>query len=639
MTTDIKGDFFEYLHGDWLKKTKIPNEYTRWGTFEILHDENLNKLHKLIKNSNEHLKKRKLSVNSKITDFNEMIGILYSQGMNTRKINSQGLESLNKYISLVDSILESRDNFIDIYSQLHMIGVNCFFAPYVSSDAKESSMNRFHLYHSGLGLPDRDYYLKDDNKKILDEYRKYLTNFFKIIGEEDEEQCAENVITFETELAKNTMTRVERRDPKKTYNPTTLDKLDKEYPHFCFNKYVDNLGVKPEKIIIDNPRYYKEVNKMIKNGPLSNLHCYLKFKLINEFSSYLTNEMYNNFFEFYGKKLRGQKKMKQRWKRVVGTVDSLLDEVVGQIYVKEYFSPKAKSQLEKMVLQFKKELENIIKNSKWMTEKTKKNALLKLEKMKYKIGYPNKWKDYSGLELFNDSYVENIIRCNIFEFKKDLDKLDKPIDLEEWEMSPQTINAYYHPERNEIVFPAAILQPPFFDINDNDQIQNYGAIGSVIGHEMTHGFDDQGRQYDHNGNLNDWWEKSDVEKFNKEAQNIIDQFNSFIICGKNVNGELTQGENIADVGGIKISLNALIHNSKKKLTQSQYEKFFESYAVAWKSKITEQEQLRLLQVDPHSPCRLRVNGALSNIGEFYETYKIGKDDNMYLPPKKRCKIW
>ena len=643
-------DFDSFVNGKWKSDVKIPSKYSKWGTFEILHEENTKKVKHVIEScGNENLKNTKHS---------QLINNLYKTGMNTRKINKEGIHKIKPLISNIESVNNLQDLLLSI-SEMHQLGNSVFFSVYSGPDSKNTNVNRLHLYHSGTGLGEKDYYLSSEERfvSIRKKYQQYIKDTFKLIypkktGKEIN-SISNKVFNLEKQISEISLSNIERRDTTKRYNPMTIDKLQSLSSIFDWKQYLFAIGIKKcKKCIVDYPDYYKNLNSILED--IESCKLYIIYHLVSDLSSFLSKEYQENKFNFYGKILSGQQKMKPRWQRVCSTVSNLLDDAVGKMYVQKYFDPDSKKKVQKMVYSMINTLGNIIKKLSWMEEKTKKKALLKLKTMNFKIGYPNKWSDYNGLDLQTDSYVLNYLRCAKYEFKKEIiDIVDQKVDRDKWLMPAQQINAYYYPQMNEIVFPAAILQSPFFDKNAEDAY-NYGGIGAVIGHEITHAFDDQGCQYDEKGQLKNWWTKKDKKMFDQNAANIIKQYSNFQLYNTNVRGELTQGENIADVGGVKISLQSLIHSNNIKVDKlkktdftslssvddfNPIQKFFISWANIWRCKITKEEALRRIQMDPHSPNCYRINGTLQNVELFNQQFNINKGDDMYLEKKKRLTVW
>ena len=634
-------DFFSFANGNWIKNTTIPAEYPIWGSFVILANNNYEKLKKIFDEVEKNTSAAKGSNEQLVGDF-------FYSGMDSSKVEADGYKPVIKDLNRIDEI-KNKTDFYKVLSRIHLGYANPLFAFSSSPDAKNSKMMIAILSQSGLGMPDRDYYLKDDDntKAIRDAYKEFIKKIFSLTEKDSTvaEKNMEAVMNIETKLAEASMTRVELRDPQKTYHKYSFAQLSELTPDFNWKEYFNSIGVPdPGDINVEQPDFFKEVNKIVSTTPLNELKVYLKWNELRFAAPYLSSPFEEASFNFYSKTLNGIQVMQPRWKRVLRTVDRNIGMSLGQLFVKEYFPPEAKKKALDLVHNLISVLGTRIKNLDWMSETTKEKALNKLSSIMIKIGYPDKWKSYAGLNVSRESYFENVLNSTIFDSKTELAKIGKPVDRSEWEMTPPTVNAYYNPLVNEIVFPAGILQPPFFDPNADDAV-NYGGIGMVIGHEMTHGFDDEGRQYDASGNLKDWWTKEDEQKFDTRAEKIIEQFNGYVaIDTLHLNGKLTEGENIADLGGLNISYEAFSHTDQYKegkmidgFTPSQ--RFFLSYANIWKSSARPQYSTMLVKVDPHSPPKFRVNGALSNFPPFWEAFNIKPGNPMHASEDKLVKIW
>jgi putative endopeptidase len=579
----------------------------------------------------------------------QKVGDFFASGMDTTTIEIKGLDPIRSDLERIKNITSSNDLLIEI-ANLHAIRVSPIFNVYAGQDRKNTTEIILNLSQGGLGLPDRDYYLSDDqrSKEIRNEYFNHVKKVFNLLGlpEESAKESAAIIIEIETRLAQVSYTRVERREPNKTYNKVSLQEMQLICPSFNWDAYFSSTGVDtPTEFVIDNPNFFKEVSNMLTDTPLDSWKAYLSWNLTNRFSPYLSTAFVDQQFDFYGRILSGNEVNKPRWERVSSSANIALGELIGQVYVEENFPPEAKTKMEELVANLKAVYRERIQNITWMSDLTKERALEKLDGMNVKVGYPDKWKDYSNYDVERDCYALNMKKAMAFNFRENMNKIGKPVDRSEWFMTPQTVNAYYSPTMNEVVFPAAILQPPFFNLDADDAV-NYGAIGMVIGHEMTHGFDDQGRKYNKDGNLEEWWETEDSEKFNELTQTIIDQYESFVAIGDmNLNGKLTLGENIADYGGLIIAYHALQKSMKGDnrpepidgFTPEQ--RFFLSYANVWRQVIRDQELMRRVKEDPHSPGLFRVNGAVFNINEFYEAFDIDPNDKLYRAPEVRPTIW
>ena len=641
-TTVNPGDnFYQYVNANWLKNNPVPEDKSYYGAFTELRDKSIEDQKKMI---NKLIKqKNKEGTNAqKIADF-------YSLGMDTNKINELGIKPLQKEFDAIESI-KTTDNLIDGIAHLHSIGISAAYNFDAEQDLKNSEMVITWLDQGGLGLPDRDYYLEDTNrsKEIRKEYVKHIVKMFQLIGlnKDIATQNSLAIMDIETSMARASMSRLKRRNPNNLDHKMTMKELTDLTPNLNWKRYFSQIGLeKIDELNIASPKFISEINNMISEVSIDDWKIYLQWNLINRAANYLNSEIENEDFTFYVKVLSGQDKMKPRWERVLNSTNRAMGFAVGELYVEKYFPPESKERMLKLVMNLKEVLGERIQDLDWMEEKTKEKALEKLGKFNVKIGYPDKWRDYSKLAIENDSYVKNYLRANEFEFNRQLNKIGKPVDKDKWGMYPQTVNAYYHPLLNEIVFPAAILQPPFF-YKDADDAVNYGAIGVVIGHEMTHGYDDSGRKFDSNGNLNDWWTKQDAEKFNKRTQVVVEQFNKFTVLDSfNVSGELTLGENLADYGGLTISFNAFMKTFDNKEKPGKIDgftpeqRFFLSYAKVWRNNIRDKLAQRLIKEDVHSPGKYRVNGGVANIDAWYEAFNIQPEDELYVKKENRLSIW
>lgn len=634
-------DFFEYVNGTWMKNNPIPDEESRWGAFNILYEENQERLHKMFEEAAKNTAQPKGSVD-------QLMGDLYASGMDTSKIEELGYEPIKPMLAKVDAIktVDDLQNFIFEFASQ---GMGTVIGLYAGADDKNSSMNIINMYQTGLNLPDRSYYLEDDDrsKEIRAAYNTHLQEMLTLIGETPEaaKEAAVKIFELEKEIAAFSKSRVDLRDPEANYNKMTLDELKKLSPAINWDKYFATLGLgAPTEINVGQTKYYAELSKLMKDDKLEAWKSYFKYAIVQGAAPYLSSDFVNANFDFYGKELSGSKVLRERWKRVVSAVDGTLGEAVGKLYVQEFFPPRAKERMLDLVKNLRIALEARIKQLTWMTEETKEKALHKLGKINVKIGYPDKWRDYSSLDINRDTYFQNMLNATKFEHDYNLSKVGKPIDPDEWHMSPQTVNAYYSPNMNEVVFPAGILQPPFFFMDADDAV-NYGGIGVVIGHEITHGFDDQGRLYDASGNLNLWWTDDDAKNFKEKTQILIDQYNSYeVLPGVKVNGELTLGENIADFGGLTISLEALKMaigdlNAPKIDDFTPLQRFFISYSQIWRQNIRDKELMQRVKTDVHSPAVTRVNGGVVNVPEFYEAFGVKADNKLYVAPEQRAVIW
>lgn len=641
LTVNPGDDFNQYANGGWMRNNPIPADKSRYGSFDELSDKNevqvKNLLDKIAANSYEQG-----TVEQKIADF-------LKTGMDTLKIEEQGIKELTSEFEKIASITKKEEVEKQIL-HFQKNGIKTAFAIYSSADAKNSQIEVTHLHQSGLGMPDRDYYLSNEDRfvKIREKYTQYIEKMFSLLGDDEAKAKtnAEEVLHLETQFAIASMDRLSMRDPHKTYNKLTLSNLIELSPNFDWKNYFTELKLNdPGTIIISHPDFIATFDKILNTENIEKWKTYFRWHLINSTASYLSKEFVNASFDFYGKTMQGTPVNRPRWKRVNAVANNYLSEAIGQVYVKEYFPPEAKERMLKLVDNLKLALGERIAGLAWMEDETKKNAQEKLDAITVKIGYPNKWKDYEKLEIKNDAYVLNVLRSRVFYFEDMLAKINQAVDKTEWHMPPQMVNAYYNPSQNEIVFPAGILQPPFFYLNADDAV-NYGAIGVVIGHEMTHGFDDKGRLYDKVGNLNTWWTEKDNEQFIEKANVLVEQFDNFIVIDSiKANGKYTLGENIADLGGINISYTAFKkteewkHQDKKIDGFTPDQRFFLAYAHIWGQNIRDKEILRRTQEDVHSLGKYRVIGPLRNVSEFHNAFDIKEGDYMFLPENERAIIW
>jgi putative endopeptidase len=634
-------DFFEYSNGTWMKNTPIPADKSRYGAFDMLAESATEAVHTILEDAAKNKNATEGSNLKKIKDF-------YGTAMDVEKINKVGIQPLAPEFEKIAAIKNATDLRNEIV-HLHKIGVDAFFGAGVDQDMKNTTVNRMYLSEAGLSLSDRDYYVADNetSKNIRVEFVKHVAKMFELIGEDANlaKNNAERIMRFETRMAEKHNTNLENRNYPAMYNPKTIEVLEKEYPNFAWGEYFKQMGADiKEYVITTHPRYMAELNQMLADEKMDDIKLYLKWKVLDDAAGAVGTELEKQNFAFYGTVLTGAKEQTPRWRRMSNVTGGVLGEAVGQLYVEKYFPPQAKDRMDKLVKNLKVALRARIEKLEWMSDETRKQALAKLDAFGVKIGYPSKWEDYSKLEVGTDSYIQNLWRAAAFGMEKNIAKLGKPVDTEKWGMTPQTVNAYYHPMLNEVVFPAAILQPPFFYMDGDDAI-NYGAIGVVIGHEMTHGFDDSGRRFDKDGNMRDWWTAEDTEKFNARAQKLVDQFNGFKpFEDLHVDGKLTLGENIADYGGLTVSLEAYKMALGDKVPAdvdgfNHMQRFFLAYAKVWRGNTRDKYLRKLVKEDVHSPGKYRVNGGLFNIPEFYEAFEIQKTDPLYRTEEQRAKIW
>ena len=641
LTTQPGQDFYQYANGGWMANNPLPDEFSRYGSFDKLAEDNQKMVKALIEEA--------AAAQPEKGTISHKVGLFFSEGMNTEKINALGIEPLGEIMNEIDKT-RSREDLSNLITNLHKNNFSVLFYLYGAPDKKNSDMVIANIYQGGLGLTDVDYYTAKDAKseEIRQKYREYISNMLILAGDNQEtaEEKARIIFSIEHRLAGASMTRLERRNPHLTYNKMLISELDSSTPAMNWEGYFQTIGLEDlSELNVAQPGFFKEADKMLSEIPVEDWKIYLKWHILNNAASYLSSDFVNENFNFYGKYLSGKKSIQPRWKRVLRVEDYALGEAIGQMFVEKHFPPEAKERMLELVGNLKLALGMRIDQLDWMGEETKKAAHEKLETMNVKIGYPDKWRNYDALEIKDDSYFENLMRASKFNLEYRLSKIGKPVDPDEWAMTPQTVNAYYNPSRNEIVFPAGILQPPFFYMDADDAV-NYGAIGVVIGHEMTHGFDDQGRKYDKNGNLTEWWTEEDAKKFNKRAKVLVEQFNSYPVLDSTMaNGELTLGENIADLGGLNIAYTALQEAFKEHPPQPEIngftpeQRFFLAYAHVWAQNITDKEILRRTKEDVHSLGRLRVNGPLPNMNEFYAAFNIDSTSSIFIEEEKRAMVW
>ncbi|SFB74181.1 M13 family metallopeptidase [Massilia yuzhufengensis] len=634
-------DFFTHLNGKWLKTTEIPGDKASWGTFMKLRDDVTPQIKAIIEAA-------QADKSAKLGSETQKIGDLYASYMDEARREALGTKPLNGELQKIRS-LKDKKGLPTLVAHLARIGVSSPYGIYVSQDMRKSTEHVVYISQGGLGMPDRDYYLKQDDAKLAEvraKYLKHVEQTLALAGVKDAAAQAKAIVDFETELAKVQWTRVENRDPVKRYNKMTVAELGKLAPGYDWNAALAAAGVgnKLDTIIVNQPSYFTGLNDVLAKTDLATLKSYFEWQLLREFSPQLTKAFVAQSFSFYGTALSGVSEQAPLWKRGVGTVEGALGEAVGKLYVKDHFPAERKARMEELVKNLIIAYGQSIDNLEWMSPDTKKEARAKLAKFTPKIGYPDKWRDYSKLTIKRDDLVGNAMRTATFRYNYQLNKLGKPVDRTEWGMTPQTVNAYYRSTTNEIVFPAAILQPPFFDMRADDAV-NYGGIGAVIGHEIGHGFDDKGSQSDGDGNLRDWWTESDRTAFKARTDKLVKQFNGFSpLPGYNVNGELTLGENIGDNAGLSIAYKAYklsLHGKPAPvidgLTGDQ--RFFMGFGQVWRSKMREAQQINQVKTDPHSPGQFRANGTVMNMPEFYQAFDVKPGDKMYLAPQDRVIIW
>ena len=632
-------DFYQYACGGWMQNNPLTDEYSRFGSFDQLGLNNLKQVNGLIQELAEH--------SHALGSVEQKIGDLYNLAMDTARRNREGDQPLRATLDKIAGI-SSRGQLSQHLGEAMEYGL---WALYVDADAMNSSMNILNEYQAGFALGEKEYYLDQDEHTtmIRNEYLKHVEKMFDLFGFSTSANRAQTVLRLETRLATAALNNVELRDPQTNYNKMSIDELQQLVPEVDWKIYFQALGINPSCISVGQVRHLQECGKMLADEPLEDLKTLFAWQAIDGAASYLSDEIYMQNFHFYGEILSGKKEPSPLWKRAVGIVNGTLGEAVGQMYVKRYFPEENKERMLKLVKNLQKSLGERIQALAWMSDETKQKALEKLDAFTIKIGYPDKWRDYTSLTINNqDTYYANLMRAAKFEQDYSMSYLDKPVDKEKWYMTPQTVNAYYNPSSNEICFPAGILQYPFFDMSADDAF-NYGAIGVVIGHEMTHGFDDQGCQFDKEGNMLNWWTDEDKKRFDERTKVMVDYFDGIEVSeGVHANGAFTLGENIADHGGLQISYQAFCNNeaakpAKERLTTKNgftpAQRFFLAYANVWAGNIRPEEILQRTKSDPHSLGRWRVNGALPHINAWYEAWGITPASPMYVAPEKRVSIW
>ena len=634
-------DFYEYACGGWIKNNPLKPEYARFGTFDQLLENNQEQLRVLI----EELSATPHEAGS----VAGKIGALYAMGLDSTKLNADGVAPVKEELAAINA-LATKSDVSKMVATLHKEGMAPFFALFVGADEKNSAMNIVQLYQAGIGMGDRDYYLLEDegSAKMRDAYRAYINKLFTLAGSSPEQADAavDAVMKIEKAIAEISYGREDLRDSQKNYNKLAYEDFKKIESPLDWDVYFESMGLAGLKELdAKQINFYKDMSEALRNTTVDEQKYYLAFNLLSAAAPYLSDDFVDADFEFYGKVMSGKQEQQPRWKRSLNTVNGALGEAVGEMYVEKYFPASSKEKMLTLVGNLQTALSERINGLEWMSDTTKAKAQEKLAAFTVKIGYPDKWRDYSGLEIKDDSYWANVRRSNIFDMAYQLADVDKPVDKSRWHMNPQTVNAYYNPTTNEICFPAAILQPPFFNADADDAV-NYGAIGVVIGHEMTHGFDDQGRNYDKDGNLIDWWTAEDAVRFKERADKLVDQYDQIIVIDTlHANGRFTLGENIADHGGLLVAHQAYLNSLKGKETPAPIDgftneqRFFLGYATLWGQNIRPEEIRRRTKIDPHSLGKWRVNAALRNIAPFYAAFDIKEGDPMFMVPTDRVVIW
>lgn len=634
-------DFFRYANGNWIKNHPIPAEYSQYGAFTVIYEDNQEQLKSLIQEVSAKQDAPYGSVAQKIRDF-------YNSGMDTARIETLGITAIKPQMEAIDALTTMAQLPAHI-ARMHRTSIYPLFYFFSGADQKNSSMEIANFYQGGIALPDVSYYLAEDERslEIRKAYVDHLQKMFILAGTPSDEaaHAAETILKIETMLAANSKSRLERRDAVENYNRMSLNELTALSPGFDWTLYFTTLGLEnPGEINVSQTAFIASLSPIMASFTIDDWKMYLSWNLLDASADYLNEAIVQQNFDFFSKTLSGREEMQPRWKRVLGTTSGGLGEALGQLYVEKYFPQESKDRMISLVENLRLAFAGRIARLDWMSAQTKQKAIEKLNTITVKVGYPDKWKDYTNLDIVADNYMQNVLNANIFRFEEDLAKIGKEVDKTEWGMTPQTVNAYYNPTNNEIVFPAGILQPPFFN-KDADDAVNYGAIGVVIGHEMTHGFDDQGRQYDKDGNLNDWWTEDDARQFGEKTTKLVEQYNHFIILDSlTVDGQLTLGENIADLGGLSISFDALQRSLDGQRPDdidgfSVEQRFFIGYAQVWRQNIRDKELKRRLKEDVHSPGDARVNIPPFNLDAFLKAFHIAPEDKLYIPVDKRANIW
>jgi putative endopeptidase len=634
-------DFYRYAAGHWLRDNPVPADKTRWSGFEELRERNWHLIREIL----ETVAADKKSAPGTPP---RQVGDLFASAMDTNRIERLGHDPIEGDLKRIDR-LEDVAQLVTLLADFHQADISGFFGAGVSPDAKNSSIYAFELNQGGLSLPDRDYYLKDDFAKQREAYRTHVSKMLTMIGEKEAEAAAHagTVLEIETALARGSRTRVELRDPNKNYNKVTTSELIAKYPALTWPRYLaGNALSKTPYVIVGQPEFFDTLASLLKTRPMADWKVYLRWHLLRSTAPYLSRAFEDEQFAFYGKTLRGQEKQEPRWQRAAKTIDGAIGEAMGELYVAKHYPPSARERMNALIANLRDVFRDRLAKLEWMSPETKGKALTKFAKFTQKIGHPEKFRDYSRLKIERRDFLGNVRRAAIFESRRQLIRVGQPVDKSEWRMTPQTVNAYFNPLQNEIVFPAGILQPPFFDVAADDAV-NYGAIGMVIGHEMTHGYDDEGRQFDAEGNLQEWWIETDAREFEARAEKLIEQYNGYeVLPGVHVNGKLTLGENIADLGGLSMAYEALQRAlakdpSRRKMIDgfTPEQRFFLSLAQLWRTNVRDEEARRLVTVDPHSPGQVRAVASHVNMQEFFDAFEIKEGAPMWRAPEKRTKIW
>ncbi|WP_338870541.1 M13 family metallopeptidase [Spirosoma sp. SC4-14] len=640
-TTVLPGnDFFTYANGNWVKKTKIPDDQTGWGSFYQIYDDNQKKTRSILEEA--------AKADAKTGSVEQKVGDFYASGMDTTTIDKLGYEPIKAELTKISALTDYKQVLNYLAADQTNRGGE-FIGFYVGADDRQSSINRINFIQAGLSLPEKEYYTRTDEatKKIRSAFVAYITRLFTMVGVDSvsARTKADAILEFETALAKSHKAPADLRDPVANYNKLAVADLTRQMPNLNWRNLLNTMGLeRVDTVLVGQPGYYQALDKTLPTTPISLLKDRLVFDLLDHNASLLSKEFEKASFEFNSKTLYGQPQQPERWKRMADRTDGALGEALGQLWVKKYFPAEAKERMLTLVDNLQKVYRERIEKLDWMAPETKKVALTKLDKFVKKIGYPDKWKDYSDVDIKRDDFYGNVQRARVHHYKEDFAKINRPVDRTEWGMTPPTVNAYANPTNNEVVFPAGILQFPFFDKDADDAI-NYGGIGMVIGHEMTHLFDDQGRQYDANGNLRDWWTKADAERFNTKTQAIVTQYNGYTVLDNlHLNGKLTLGENLADLGGITLAYEAFKLTKEGQSTEkidgfTPDQRFFLGFAQVWRIKVRDETERAGITTDPHSPAKFRVNGPLTNFEPFYRAFNVQPGQKMYKPEVDQAKVW
>lgn len=638
-TTRPQDDLFRYVNGAWYDNTEIPSDMSSYGAFRILAEENELRLRGIIEDAAATEGAEHGSNEQKLGDF-------YASFMDTDRIEELGVSPIQQELDMISGV-SNHEQLTATMAQLRLRGVGGPFGYYVWADARNPDYNALYMSQSGLGLPDRDYYFRDseDFAEIREKYKSYITDMLSAAGHDDAESAAERIYALEERLAEAHWTRAESRDAEATYNKMSKEELDELLGEFNYSLFASQAELEAaNEMIVRMPSYFEAFGEVFADTELQTWQDYMQLRTLSTFASRLSSEFADLNFDFYQTTLSGVPEQQERWKRAVQATNGVLGEALGEEYVERYFPPEAKARMEELIDNLLAAFEDSINELEWMSDETKEQALDKLSKFTPKIGYPNQWKDYSDLEIAADDLVGNTKRAAAWSYRDMTSRIGEPVDREEWGMTPQTVNAYYSPTANEIVFPAGILQPPFFDMNADDAV-NYGGIGAVIGHEIGHGFDDQGSRYDGDGNLQNWWTDADREQFDARAQVLVDQFNSYEpLEGLNIDGQVALGENIGDLVGLTTAFRAYQKSLEGEDSPvidgyTGEQRFFLSWGQIWKIKMRDDAMREQIARGPHAPGKYRAMGAPRNVDAFYEAFDVQEGDGMYIPPEERVRIW